>query len=823
MLGEPHGEHAFVQPVADERVIDVDGDPADVAAARESIRLAFVAALQHLPARQRSVLILCEVLRWQATEVAELLDTSVASVNSALQRARATVAAHQGEQLDDTVDPEQQALLARYVDAFERYDIPRLVAPAARRRRSCRCRRSTCGWSARTTSPAGSSARASCARTAGCCLSRSTAPPASATTTSSRPGLWEPWAIQVIEVADGRIVGHHNFLYPELFAAVRAPAAHRGVSRAGARSLVPAGEPPPAVGDVWSSRTRDCDRDLDLRVVGRNALPERGRDARHLHQQGRGRGAARASTARSIVADNGSTDGSQEIAAARGARVVRARARATATPCRPASRPRAGVYVDDGRRRRQLRPRRPRAVRRRSCATAPTWSWATASRAASSPGAMPALHRYLGNPVLSFLGRLFFRVPIHDFHCGMRGFRRDRMLDLGPAHAGMEFASEMVVRAALAGLDDRRGAHDAAPDGRSRPPHLRTWRDGWRHLRFLLVFSPRWLFLYPALLLIVLPAPSPSWPCGRARPVGDLTFDVQTMIRAATASVVGLQAGGLALVSRVYGFRLGLLPRSDRVERILDRFTLEWGLVVGAVMDGRRRDASRRRRAVVGTDFGRLSTDDMRPPVAGHAPGGGGRPGRARVVPAEPDPTAGRPDQAGVADREDARSARRGCAAVVGEVVADRAARPGSSWRPRAGTRSPPSPPDRRACHGRRRSGGCRRGGSRPAPAPARGPSMPACASPWSPPKEPAGPSKCSSTWYGERVERRVPLRTGSSARRPRASRSRRGRGRCGRQWATDASFDRRPVDRPAAGTAARRAGAQDDRGPSTKPAAALR
>ena len=166
VLGEPHVEHAFVQPVADERVIDVDGDPADVAAARESIRLAFVAALQHLPARQRSVLILCEVLRWQATEVAELLDTSVASVNSALQRARATVAAHQGERLDATVDPEH-----------------RRCSPAMSTRSSATTSPALVGllrddvvlsmppfdlWlRARTTSPAGFSARASCARTAG--------------------------------------------------------------------------------------------------------------------------------------------------------------------------------------------------------------------------------------------------------------------------------------------------------------------------------------------------------------------------------------------------------------------------------------------------------------------------------------------------------------------------------------------------------------------------------------------------------------------------------------------------------------------------------
>ena len=128
VLSERHQpEHAYVQPVADERVIRLDADPAEVAAARESIRLAFVAALQHLPARQRSVLILCEVLRWQAAEAAELLDTSVASVNSALQRARATLAEHRGVPLDPTVDPEQQELLARYVDAFERYDIGDLV------------------------------------------------------------------------------------------------------------------------------------------------------------------------------------------------------------------------------------------------------------------------------------------------------------------------------------------------------------------------------------------------------------------------------------------------------------------------------------------------------------------------------------------------------------------------------------------------------------------------------------------------------------------------------------------------------------------------
>jgi RNA polymerase sigma-70 factor (ECF subfamily) len=215
-------ENLWVRPVADERVIDLDGDPADVAAARESIRLAFVAALQHLPARQRSVLILCEVLRWPATDVAELLETSVASVNSALQRARATLSSVQGEPLDATVDPEHQALLARYVDAFERYDIDALVSllrddvvlsmpPFDLWMRGPE---NLAGWFL--------------GQGIGCKGSRLVPVEVNGTAgfgsyRLTRPGLWEPFAIQVIEVAGGQIVGHNNFLYPDLFAELGLP------------------------------------------------------------------------------------------------------------------------------------------------------------------------------------------------------------------------------------------------------------------------------------------------------------------------------------------------------------------------------------------------------------------------------------------------------------------------------------------------------------------------------------------------------------------------------------------------------------------------
>jgi RNA polymerase sigma-70 factor (ECF subfamily) len=217
VLGQPHSEDVFIQPISDERVIDIGGDPADVAVARDTIRLAFVAALQRLPARQRSVLILCQVLRWQASEVAELMEMSVASVNSALQRARATMAATQGDALDPTIDADQEALLSRYVDAFERYDIPALVEllrddvvlsmpPFDLWMRGPE---NLAGWFLGE----------------GIVCKDGRLLPVSVNGTPGfgnyhyvRPGLWEPFAIQVIEVSQGKIVGHHNFLYPELFA-----------------------------------------------------------------------------------------------------------------------------------------------------------------------------------------------------------------------------------------------------------------------------------------------------------------------------------------------------------------------------------------------------------------------------------------------------------------------------------------------------------------------------------------------------------------------------------------------------------------------------
>jgi RNA polymerase sigma-70 factor (ECF subfamily) len=217
VLGDPRPEVRWVQPIADERVLDVTADPADLAVARESVRLALVAALQHLPARQRAALILCEVLRWSAQDAADLLDTSVASVNSALQRARATLAALESEQLDSTLDPEHEALLARYVDVFERYDIDALVEllrddvvlSMPPYELWLEGPENLAGWFL--------------GQGIGCDGSRLIPIAVNGTAgfgsyRMTRPGLWEPFAIQVIEVSGGKIIGHHNFLYPERFA-----------------------------------------------------------------------------------------------------------------------------------------------------------------------------------------------------------------------------------------------------------------------------------------------------------------------------------------------------------------------------------------------------------------------------------------------------------------------------------------------------------------------------------------------------------------------------------------------------------------------------
>ena len=200
------------------------------------------------------------------------------------------------------------------------------------------------------------------------------------------------------------------------------------------------------------------------------------------------------------------------------------------------------------------------------------------------PGAMPPLHRYLGNPVLSFIGRLFFRSQIGDFHCGLRGFRRDSVLALGLQATGMEFASEMVVKATLAGQRVTEVPTTLAKDGRSRPPHLRTWRDGWRHLRFLLLFSPRWLFFLPGLALLIAGLVIGALVVPQPFSIGCVTFDVDTLVAASAMVVIGFQSVLFWLFTQVYASAEGFLPEEPKVRRMLGKLSLERGLVLGALI-----------------------------------------------------------------------------------------------------------------------------------------------------------------------------------------------------------------------------------------------
>lgn len=281
-----------------------------------------------------------------------------------------------------------------------------------------------------------------------------------------------------------------------------------------------------------------------------------------------------------LVADNGSVDGSPSIAAAAGARVIHVGEPGYGAALRAGIEAAQGRYVimgdaDDSYDFYRLEPF---LIKLREGFPL---VMGNRFKGAILPGAMPALHRYLGNPILSFVGRMFFRVQVGDFHCGLRGFDRERILALGLQTSGMEFASEVIVKAALAGWRIAEVPITLAPDGRGRPSHLRSWRDGWRHLRFLLLLSPRWLFLYPGLLLLTLGgALIPVLYFTPVR-IGGAVLDIHTMLYASAAVMLGLQFAVFALVARLSSQYANLLPRSEALTRLLAFWSLERGLLVG--------------------------------------------------------------------------------------------------------------------------------------------------------------------------------------------------------------------------------------------------
>ena len=200
------------------------------------------------------------------------------------------------------------------------------------------------------------------------------------------------------------------------------------------------------------------------------------------------------------------------------------------------------------------------------------------------PGAMPPLHRYFGNPVLTGIGRLFFKTPVHDFHCGLRGFTRAAYERMGMRTTGMEFASEMVVKASLFNLRTCEVPTTLSRDRRPGKPHLRSWHDGWRHLRFLLLFSPRWLFLYPGLALLLVGLASALWLLPGPRKVGHVSLDIHTLLYAVAAILTGFQAVIFAVFTKIFGITEGLLPEDPRLSRAFRIFNLEKGLLSGAAL-----------------------------------------------------------------------------------------------------------------------------------------------------------------------------------------------------------------------------------------------
>jgi len=284
-----------------------------------------------------------------------------------------------------------------------------------------------------------------------------------------------------------------------------------------------------------------------------------------------------------VVADNGSTDGSQQLARDAGARVVHVAEKGYGNALMGGIRAARGKYVimgdaDDSY---DFTNLMPFVEQLRDGADL---VMGNRFRGGIKPGAMPPLHRYLGNPVLSFIGRLFFGSKVGDFHCGLRGFRRDSILRIGLQTGGMEFASEMVVKATLNGLDVREVPTTLSPDGRSRPPHLRSWRDGWRHLRFLLLYSPRWLFLIPGLVMMAIGLIAGVLLTRGPVVIGALAFDVDTLVGASAMVVIGFQAVLFALFTKVYAAEEGFLPEDRRVRRLIETISLEKGLVMGGLL-----------------------------------------------------------------------------------------------------------------------------------------------------------------------------------------------------------------------------------------------
>lgn len=284
-----------------------------------------------------------------------------------------------------------------------------------------------------------------------------------------------------------------------------------------------------------------------------------------------------------LIADNGSTDGSQDIARKHGARVVDVPVKGYGAALSHGIAAAQGRYVimgdsDDSYDFSNLMPFVEKLREGNELVMGNRFKGGIA------PGAMKPLHYYFGNPVLTFIGKLLFGSPCGDFHCGLRGFNRASIMSLGLCTTGMEFASEMVVKATLKKLRIAEVPTTLSKDGRDRPPHLQSWRDGWRHLRFLLMYSPRWLFFYPGLVLFFFGLGTMLFLMNGPVRIGDVEFDVHSLLLSGTATIIGAQVLLFAFLAQHYCMNYGLLPRTQRLKGFYLLFTLERMLVAGILI-----------------------------------------------------------------------------------------------------------------------------------------------------------------------------------------------------------------------------------------------
>jgi glycosyltransferase involved in cell wall biosynthesis len=283
-----------------------------------------------------------------------------------------------------------------------------------------------------------------------------------------------------------------------------------------------------------------------------------------------------------VVADNGSTDGSVELAASAGARVVHVEAKGYGNALRGGIEAALGRYVivgdaDDSYDFLNLKEFAGKLREGFDLVMGNRFRGGIAS------GAMPLHHKYLGNPVLTRIGRLFFRSSCGDFHCGLRGFSKEAFRKMDLQTTGMEFASEMVVKASLHKMRITEVPTTLSVDGRSRPPHLRSWRDGWRHLRFLLLFSPRWLFFVPGMSLFVLGGLFGAILTWTPLRVGGVMFDTNTLLVCSMSLLIGFQLMFFGVFAKAFAVQQMLVPEEKYIRRFLELANLEAGLIAGLV------------------------------------------------------------------------------------------------------------------------------------------------------------------------------------------------------------------------------------------------